>query len=304
MNSTVETQYIKTITSRGDNWMKIFPKKMGKENRIRKSLCIILCAQFIFAAGCDNRKETVNTELTSLVKADFSSETYPIEKSYFKAEELNYSTFFKTQSVTAISMTPCGDSLAVLARSMANNDDHLIFYDQTGTETSGFRVAEKLQTDIVNVLYIAGTSNSVAAYLRVFDDKLQQSRDEICIFNKAGDLLCEPFLLSFKDASFSVSGMSVLQSGEIVLNGYSSVGNIFYVYDAEMKFQFEISGDSLSGKILESNGIVYVDGMISIKGKEKYCFYPVDMSTGELSSVIDVSEVTGNCVVVSNSGKL
>jgi len=60
-----------------------------------------------------------------LLTADFSSETYPIEKSFFEAEELNYSTFSKTQSVSAVAMTACGDSLAVLVRSMANDDDQL-----------------------------------------------------------------------------------------------------------------------------------------------------------------------------------
>lgn len=307
MNSTVETQYIETVSSREDNWMKIFLKRMGKVNHIKKSLCLFLCVLLLPLGGCgikDTVNKTTEEDVKFLLTADFSSETYPIDKSFFEAEELNYSTFSETQSVSAVAMAACGDSLAVLLRSMANDGDQLLFYDQTGTQTAGFGIAEKLQTDIANVLYIAGTGDSVAAYVSVFDVKLQQSIDEICIFDKSGDLLRKPFLLSFKDESFSVTGISVLQSGEIVLSGYSSAGNVFYVYDAEMKFLFEISGDNLSGKILESNGIVYVDGMISIKGKEKYCFYPVDMSTGKLSSVIDVSEVTGSCVVISNSGKL
>lgn len=279
---------------------------------LRWTLCFILCMQFIFAVGCTSNansstiksKEIVSAEPSTLLSTDFSLETYPVEKSYFAAQELVFSALSQDLSVYVIAMTACGDGIAVLGRSLTDGVDCLYFFDESGTQTNSFRCADKLQKDSVNVSYIAGTSSGVTVYLSVFDAALQQVTNEVCVFDNSGNLIRNPSPISFKDASFSPTGMTVLQSGEITFGGFSSAGNVFYVYDASMKLMFEISGDNLSGKILESNGAVYVDGQISINGKTKYCFYPVDMETGKLASAIDVSEIAGQGVTASNSGKL
>ena len=273
---------------------------------LNRCLCLILCFLLLPLTACDTKKSS--NEPTVLLAADFASETYPAEKSYLAATELSYSSFPEEQAVHALAMTVCGEELAVLVRSMAEDGIHsqtqLCFFDQTGMENGSFCLETQLQTDDVTVSYIAGTQDGVTAYITIFDKELQKLTNELCFFDTSGNILRDAVPLTFTDKSFSPTGLSVLQSKETVLGGICSEGNVFYVYDTDMNYLYTISGDQLTGKILESGGAVYVEGRNMSNGTQKDLLYLVDMETGNLTSSIDVSQITGACLTASNSGQL
>lgn len=279
---------------------------------LNKCICLLLCLLLLPLSACKSKSDSIeekySNETKTLLSADFASETYPVEKSYLAATELSYSSFRDDQTVNALAMTVCGDKLAVLARSMAEDGIHfqtqICFFDQAGAETGSFSLEENLSTDDVIVSYIAGTKDGLTAFVTTFDTALQKVTKEFCFFDMTGNILRDAFPLTFTDTSFSPTGLTVLQSGETVLGGVNSEGNVFYVYGTDMCLLFTISGDQLTGKILESGGSVYVEGQGNLNGIQTILFHLVNMGTGTLSDVIDVSQITGACVTISNSGKL
>ncbi|NLW89811.1 MAG: hypothetical protein GXY43_08890 [Clostridiaceae bacterium] len=239
---------------------------------------------------------------------DFSSETYPEEKTYFEPAELSYLSFSEEQEPNAISMTACGDLLAVLVRSIAKDgihyQTHMCFFDRTGVEIGSFCFESVLETDNVFVSYVSGKKDGITAYITVFDNKSNSLTNGFYSFDTSGNMLRDAVDLTFSDTSFSPTGLFVLQSGETVLSGICSEGNVFYMYSTDMKYLYTISGDQLTGKILESGGDVYVESRMFTDGTQEDILYNVDMNTGNLTSSIDVSQITGACFTASNSGKL
>ena len=272
----------------------------------------MLCLLLLPLAACNSKKGSIETkesiDTTTLLAADFASETYPTEKSYLAPTELRYSSFSKEQTVNALAMTVCGDKLAVLARSTVIDDTRfqtqMCFFDQTGTETDNFSFEKILKTDDVNVSCIAGTKDGITALVTIFDATLQKAEKELCFFDMTGSKLRESVPLTFTDANFSPTGLTILQSGETVLSGINSEGNVFYVYGTDMSLLYILSGDQLTGKILESGGAVYVEGQGTLSGVQRTFFHRVNMSNGTLSDKIDVSQITGSCVTSSSAGKL
>ena len=283
----------------------VFEKKRNM-SLINRCLCLMLCLLLLPLTACDTKKAS-NTP-TVLMAADFASETYPVEQAYLAPMELRYSAFSEEQAVHALAMTVCGEELAVLVRSMAEDGIHyqtqLCFFDQTGMETRSFCLETQLQTDDVTVSYIAGTQDGVTAYVTFFDAAIQKIITELCFFDTSGNMLRDAVPLTFTDKSFSPTGLSVLQSKETVISGICSEGNVFYVYDRDMNHLYSISGDQLTGKILESGSDVYVESRDMSDGTQKDILYKVDMETGKLTSSIDVSQITGTWITASRSGQL
>lgn len=279
---------------------------------LNKCLCLILCILLFPLSACNSKKDSIETkdsiDTKTLLAADFTSETYSAEKSYFASTELRYPSFSQDLTVNALSMTVCGDVIAVLARGAVKDGTHsqtqMCFFDKSGMETDSFVLEKVLNAENINVSYIAGSKNGITALVTIFNATLQSSVKEFCFFDTAGNKIREAVSLTLEDTSFSPTGLSVLQSGETVLSGVNSEGNVFYVYDSDMHLLFMLSGNQMTGKILESGGAVYVEGLGTQNGVQKTFLYRVDMQTGALSDVIDVSQITGDCITSSSNGKL
>lgn len=273
---------------------------------LSRIVCLLLCITIFPLSACNTKKPSGEKEI--LVAEDFSLETYPEEKAYFELAELSYLSFSEEQVAHAMAMTVCGDLLAVLVRSIAKDgmksQTHLCFFDQTGMETGSICLETILQTDDVSVQYIAGTKDGITAYINVFDNESNSVSNGFYSFDTSGNMLRDAVDVTFSDTSFSPTGLFVLQSGETVLGGICSEGNVFCVYGTDMKYLYTISEDQLTGKMLEAGGDVYVESRIFSDGTQEDLLHNVDMNTGNLTSSIDVSQITGACFTASNSGKL
>ena len=79
---------------------------------------------------------------------------------------------------------------------------------------------------------------------------------------------------------------------------------MFYVYGTHLQLLYTITGDQLTGEIIESGGNVYVIGQETSQDGQKTLFYLVDPETGKLSEAIDVSEILGTGLSSCSSGNL
>ncbi len=273
---------------------------------IKRSLCFMLCLFLFPIIACDSKKSSSKSQTFSV--SDYTSETYPEEQAYFAPTELSYSSFSEDQTVNALAMTVCGDTLAVLARSNASDGMHfetqMCFFDQTGTEIGSFCFETMLKQQDVTVSYIAGTKNRITAFVTFLDENSLTITKELCFFDLSGNELRDAYPLSSSDETFSPTGLKVLASGETVVEGVNSEGNVFYVYGTDMCLLYIISGDQLTGEMLESDENLYVMGQESSKGVQKTYLYRVNMETGVLSEALDVTELLGTGLRFSNSGNL
>lgn len=286
--------------------MLLVSEKKRHKSILSRCVCLLLCITIFPLSACNTKKSSDEKEI--LMAEDFSSETYPEEKTYFEPAELSYLSFSEEQEPNAISMTACGDLLAVLVRSIAKDgihyQTHMCFFDRTGVEIGSFCFESVLETDNVFVSYVSGKKDGITAYISVFDNKSNSLTNGFYSFDTSGNMLRDAVDVTFSDTSFSPTGLFVLQSGETVLGGICSEGNVFCVYGTDMKYLYTISEDQLTGKMLEAGGDVYVESRIFSDGTQEDLLHNVDMNTGNLTSSIDVSQITGACFTASNSGKL
>ena len=259
----------------------------------------------ISMAGCNNKAVTDTNRSEPGIKLTESSAPieYSAGTSYFSSEELTLISAGTDESASVVSMALCGEQLAVLMRVSNLNTGRqkisIVLYDRTRQQASVIDISDKMDADSFVQQMISGKDGN----LIVFAQAAQNYK--LYTFDPEGALVRSPVLIAFPDFSFYASIMSVDREGNYYFSGFGSEGVCkFYVFENTGNLKYTIDGYNLSGNVYEIGEGIYVDGFGSEQKSQAVLFYPVDKSTGNTGTPIDVTDIFMNTIPFSGSTDL
>jgi len=256
---------------------------------------LISTAIVLSMAGCSAVADTdTNRTKPDIILAENSAPAeYSAETSYFSAEELALISAGADESASVVSMALCGKQLAVLMRignlNTGGQKYFFVFYDRTGKQSAVIDITDKLYDDS----FVQQMTSDKDGNLIVFVQSAQNYK--LYTFDPKGSLVNSPVLITFPDLSFYASIISVDGKGNYYFSGYGSeVVNKIYVFENTGNLKYTIDGYNLSGKVYRIGDGIYADGFGSEQKAQAVLFYPIDKSTGNIGTPIDVTDIFMN----------
>lgn len=287
-------------------------------SKFRKMLSIALCLTMgIAMVGCTksgignspNSTEDNDGSLASANTNDSNTSALNMvsaDSNYFSSQDLDFYEAKENESVQVISVAPCKDQVAVLVSVITETAEgidketdtgyslkcFLLFYDISGkmtaqkdmseyynTVSNGFGCAASDTNGTLNIL-VPGAGRDAAA-------DADSTEYTIYAFDSTGSQVEAPIPISLPAGFYPVS-MVVDSKG----NRYVGSGGSLAVFDSSGEAMYDIQKESLTGELFLVGDTVYANSSAYAEEEKgfKCLLYPMNSSTKDLGSPVDISE--------------
>jgi ABC-type glycerol-3-phosphate transport system substrate-binding protein len=271
---------------------------------ISAGLSLIMC---ISLTGCftpaGKPGETDKTVAAGEVSGNYSAaeavtgETVSSDEVYFSSKSIDFYEQKEGEECNVLSVTPCGDRLAVLINVLCYTDTeyasieysnfYVLLYSTDGVLESSTDISSYVGTDGYVMAAAADRDGNLGMLVSAFDESTGVSAYELLTLNTSGKAVGEPPVLAF-DEGFYPTSMIFAKDGSICFSGQRDKACIL-VMDKNGQKLYEIMDESLEGFLYKDGDKIYSGGWEETNGVYKPEFYEILVPEKKLGEAIDMT---------------
>lgn len=277
----------------------VVSRKKITKSAISTGLCLTMCITLAgcFASGGKAKVTSDAAAVETVASGAISAETVASDAVYFSSKSIDFYEQKEGEECDVLSVTPCGDKLAVLMNVLCYPETEYTFLEYSNFYTLIYNADGALEstTDISSYVGANGYVMAAAADLdgnlgmlvNTFDESTGVTSYELLTLNTSGKTVGEPLVLTF-DEGFYPTSMIFAKDGSLCFSGQKDKVCIL-VMDKSGQELFEIMDESLNGFLYKDGDKIYCDGWEETNGVYKPEFYEILVSEKKLGEAIDMT---------------